>query len=554
MKQGQGSLTQHRIGHLAAGSLQPASCSLQPVACSLVNRRGQHMAEYALALAVATAAIAGMSTYVRRALQSRVKATTDFFLAVEESDRGAVVAQRPLKGDFNGNGEITDDEIARVDNFIQGKLGCSTMACPSDGGPCVMINRSPCPETLSAEEQLLADINGDGRLSQRDVELMFALRRGNYTIDDLYGGIGTISFDDVANINRFWRDGVSLSEEEVARADLDHNGRIDAADALSAVRIALFHDDWTWLWPESPWLRDVSQPYRDRGAGDFNHDGNVTPDEVDVARAAVRHPGALVPEQRRIADADEDGLITWTDVWLIYDLAWYDLDGARAPRLGPPPVEPHQAGEETQRLGILYERFSETSPGDLNGDGQVTNDEIIKVTNYALGDGELTDREFDAADIDGSGSITVDDLVSMVNFALGKGLGPAIAPGSSTTTSTRSRMSETGSLSNGDLNGDGQVTNDEIIRVVNHVLGAGTLSQAELLVADVDGRDGVTVADVWAMVNIALGQRGASDVVANRIVRVEKRRRTTSHGQSRYRGRLDLPVPWVPPQSLTERR
>lgn len=48
----------------------------------LLNRDGQHLAEYAIIIGVAATAVVGMQTYVRRVIQARVKAQIDQLLVV----------------------------------------------------------------------------------------------------------------------------------------------------------------------------------------------------------------------------------------------------------------------------------------------------------------------------------------------------------------------------------------------------------------------------------------------------------------------------------------
>jgi hypothetical protein len=55
-------------------------------------------------------------------------------------------------------------------------------------------------------------------------------------------------------------------------------------------------------------------------------------------------------------------------------------------------------------------------PGDCNGDGQVTVDEIVTAVSIALGNVPLT--QCPAADDNGDGSVTVDELLRAVSAAL----------------------------------------------------------------------------------------------------------------------------------------
>lgn len=59
---------------------------------------------------------------------------------------------------------------------------------------------------------------------------------------------------------------------------------------------------------------------------------------------------------------------------------------------------------------------ADVCPGDCNGDGMVTVDEIVRIVSIALGTANIDTCL--AADIDGSGSVTVDEIVTAVSNAL----------------------------------------------------------------------------------------------------------------------------------------
>jgi Ca2+-binding EF-hand superfamily protein len=55
-------------------------------------------------------------------------------------------------------------------------------------------------------------------------------------------------------------------------------------------------------------------------------------------------------------------------------------------------------------------------PGDCNGDGQVTINELILGVNIALGSLPITDCP--AFDTNGDGEVSIDELIAAVNVAL----------------------------------------------------------------------------------------------------------------------------------------
>jgi hypothetical protein len=63
--------------------------------------------------------------------------------------------------------------------------------------------------------------------------------------------------------------------------------------------------------------------------------------------------------------------------------------------------------------------------GDCNGDAEVTVEEIVLLTNVALGDLPLS--RCPPGDADGDGAIAIDDLIRAVNNALSACAGPSSA-------------------------------------------------------------------------------------------------------------------------------
>jgi hypothetical protein len=55
-------------------------------------------------------------------------------------------------------------------------------------------------------------------------------------------------------------------------------------------------------------------------------------------------------------------------------------------------------------------------PGDCNGSGEVTIDELIRMVNIALGNQPVSDCL--AGDLTGDGTIAIDEIVTAVNAAI----------------------------------------------------------------------------------------------------------------------------------------
>lgn len=67
---------------------------------------------------------------------------------------------------------------------------------------------------------------------------------------------------------------------------------------------------------------------------------------------------------------------------------------------------------KTIKLIVAYKR------GDVNGNEQITIDDVTTLTNYLLGLESLDQYQLAAADVDGDGVVTVDDLTALVDMML----------------------------------------------------------------------------------------------------------------------------------------
>jgi hypothetical protein len=68
---------------------------------------------------------------------------------------------------------------------------------------------------------------------------------------------------------------------------------------------------------------------------------------------------------------------------------------------------------------IDEDHVAQVLPGDVNGDGTVTIQDVVSIVDYTLGKGSSAFNE-KAADVTGDGQINVSDVVAVVNILLGK--------------------------------------------------------------------------------------------------------------------------------------
>lgn len=97
------------------------------------NRCGQSLSDYALAIGVVVAMMAGMQTYIQRAIQAQIKDTTDDVLAISEFDatnpsldaRGRLtqlkgIDRRQPNTGINGGSIVADVQSASVASWDEG--------------------------------------------------------------------------------------------------------------------------------------------------------------------------------------------------------------------------------------------------------------------------------------------------------------------------------------------------------------------------------------------------------------------------------------------------
>ena len=69
--------------------------------------------------------------------------------------------------------------------------------------------------------------------------------------------------------------------------------------------------------------------------------------------------------------------------------------------------------------GSLYGNFSVILCGDVDGDGQISLLDLLKVQKHLLGTSTLSNAYYSAGDVDGNGSITLLDLLKVQKHLLG---------------------------------------------------------------------------------------------------------------------------------------
>ena len=137
--------------------------------------------------------------------------------------------------------------------------------------------------------------------------------------------------------------------------------------------------------------------------------------------------------------------------------------------------------------------------GDVNGDGEVTTNDLAMIVNHILG---TNDEGFIIAnaDVNGDGEIDVYDVMKVVDIIILGGDEEPTIPG--------------------DVNGDGEVTTNDLAMEVSYILG-GQVEGFIIANADVNNDDEIDVNDVMEIVKIILGGSGGGGEDPNDDTRVQ---------------------------------
>ncbi len=181
---------------------------------------------------------------------------------------------------------------------------------------------------------------------------------------------------------------------------------------------------------------DGYEYYIYQSVGDVNGDGEVTEEDVELILNYIFGLTTLTSEQESIADVTGDGVIDAADAVYIY-----------------------------RQIANKEEYPNEEYPvGDVNGDGEVTEEDAELVQKYDDGIITLTSEQKLRADVTCDGIVDAADVVMIQRIAAGY----------------------SNSILYGDINGDGEVTEEDVELILNYIFGLTTLTSAQESIADVN--------------------------------------------------------------------
>jgi len=138
----------------------------------------------------------------------------------------------------------------------------------------------------------------------------------------------------------------------------------------------------------------------------------------------IINTGGPYCDQRKFA-YKEKGTDTWVDVGYeqgMFGKGLFDFDLAelKPNRTYEFKAMAHNSKGWSEGYALTFSTLAGgiSNKGDVNGDGKITVEDIIKTINIALYKDNPTGVELASADVNGDGQVTVRDVVQIVNIVL----------------------------------------------------------------------------------------------------------------------------------------
>ena len=174
-----------------------------------------------------------------------------------------------ILGDVNGDGKVTKDDAELVQEYDAGT------------------------GSLTDDEKKRADVNGDGVIDSGDaVKILNMIIDKNAVFGDVNGD-GKVDKNDVKLVQKYDAGTGSLTDDEKKRADVNGDGDVDAGDSVMISQLLL------------------------KETGDINGDKKI--DEEDALLILKHDSGisSLTEEQEKRADLNNDGDVDASDAVII---------------------------------------------------------------------------------------------------------------------------------------------------------------------------------------------------------------------------------------------
>ena len=334
-----------------------------------------------------------------------------------------------LIGDINQDGTLNGQDIMMIRKYISGK------------------------DTLSDIQKKIADADADGVIDSADVQVLTAYQAGGYNIELPYTGHTKYKIE--MNL-----DGGDYSGKI-------RNAYYDIGDITldKPTREGYVFIGWTGSNGDTPELnviiststaKDLTYTANWVLIGDINQDGTLNGQDIMMIRKYISGKDTLSDIQKKIADADADGVIDSADVQVLtaYQAGGYNIEL---------PYTGHTKYKIEMNLdGGDYSGKIRNAYYDI---GDITLDKPTREGYVFIG---WTGSNGDTPDLDVKiPESTAKDLTYTANWAL-----------------------------LGDVNQDGTLNGKDVMMIARHVSGKEILSDIQMKIADVDADGVVDSADV----------------------------------------------------------
>lgn len=314
-------------------------------------------------------------------------------------------ADNGINGDMNNDGVVNSDDATMLANFLNDKESRYNL-----------YNK--------------LDVNGDKKVDDNDVEaiknisLYGKVQKPTGITGDLNND-GKITTADLLMLSRYLA-GKENADNVYNNIDIDENGALDKADVEALQNLIAYgrirkptgvtgdinNDgkidivDVGFIKQYLNGLKDIREIYN----GDVNNDGVI--DEKDANHVLnLYFSGTLEKPTDINGDTNNDGIINEADIEHLKSFLEGKIEAIRTYN-----ADTNKDGQvDIKDLRQLNNMVNGTIAGDANNDGKVDTKDYAVMRDYILGyRGDIPNAN--AADIDLDGNITNDDIIRLVNM------------------------------------------------------------------------------------------------------------------------------------------
>ena len=303
---------------------------------------------------------------------------------------------------------------------------------------------------------------------------------GDVTVD------GKISLADSTLIRAYVSGERTLTKQQLLNADVNADGEVNTIDSLLLQRF--FLGKYPNTLPNEP-ITDYAY------YGDINDDGKLTMADLALLSKYMSddYNITLTTQQLKNADINGDGIINYIDELFLsrYFADWKEYKG-----LPDNPIKTEY---------VLY--------GDLNSDGEITEEDATLLSNYLNNNTKISDQALKNSDVNGDGKVNIIDLGLLQMYIE--------TPDNYTDTLPERRITNY-TIQYGDVNGDGKINSSgDVLNINRYINGLSSIinqNGQSLLNADVNGDGKVNMVDSTLISNFLTGNIDSNILPSSPII------------------------------------